>query len=220
MPTAVVVVVVVALGACADEGQLDQTPLVRPCVEGDVACAAPGLPGPLAVGASQTLAALIDVDGSLAPRRRYVSANDAVLTVEGPALIGQYPGTTAVLIQDGDVVLDFFHIGVEAPEVLTLHRRIPSGAIDPNPMPPSFDVFAGEEFPLRFSLWGGAADLSGEVGDEWTLDDDRFELLQRGAPRERVLRAPDVAGATATLTVTALGFTQSISFRAVESSTP
>ena len=213
-----VVVVVVGAG-CADSGLLDQTPLVRPCAENDEVCAAPGLPGPLAVGARQILSALVDVEGSLAPRRRYVSANEDVLAVDGPALVGQYPGTTAVLIQDGDVVLDFFHIGVEAVEALTLHRRV-DGALDPNPMPESFDVFVGEEFPLRFSIWGGAADLTGDPGDEWSIDDDAFELLQRGTPRERVLRAPDVVDARTTLTVTALGFTQSIAFRAVQRSAP
>jgi hypothetical protein len=207
--------VVVALTGCSTAGQLDQTPLVRPCVEGDTACASPGLPGPLAVGARQTLAALVDVDGSLAPRRRYVSADDEVLGVEGPALVGKYPGTTAVLMQDGDVVLDFFHIGVEEAEALTLHRRSEGGAVDPNPLPSSFDVFAGEEFPVRFSIWGGAADLSGDAGDEWTVSDERFELLQRGTPRERVLRAPDDVGASATLTVDVLGFSQSIALRVV-----
>ena len=49
-------------------------------------------------------------------------------------------------------------------------------------------------------------------------DNDGFELLQRGTPRERVLRASDVVGDSATLTVDALGFSQSITFRVVERS--
>ncbi len=207
-------VFVFGVGGCSAAGQLDQTPLVRPCAVGDTACAAAGLPGPLAVGARQVLAALIDVDGSLAPRRRYVSADEEVIGVEGPALVGKYPGTAAVLIEDGDVVLDFFHVDVEAAEAMTLHRRI-AGQVDPSPMPPAFDVFAGEEFPLLFSIWGGAADLSGDVGDDWTVSDERFELLQRGTPRERVLRAPDEVGAEGTVTVTALGFSESIALHVV-----
>src|SRR5689334_5279158 len=109
--------VITALGVlsgCANQGALGQSDLTQGCPPSDSGCNPAALDGPVAMGASVTLAVSLDLNGGGSPPITLVSGDEGVFTVSGQTLTGVGPGVASLLFAaEQSVVLDFTSVWVE-----------------------------------------------------------------------------------------------------------
>src|SRR6185436_3849061 len=87
-----------ATSGCGGESALGQASFSPECAPTDVQCVSLGFGAPVAAGGTVSLRVSSYFRGSTVPSFDLVSANPAVLRVEGTELTGVAPGTSAVLL--------------------------------------------------------------------------------------------------------------------------
>lgn len=180
--------------ACAMGGALRQARIVGQCAEGDVACSRRHPQAPIAVGTRFYPEVSASIDGSSTPNLVLESAAPEILAVEGGALVGKRPGTSAVLITTDDAsVVDFVHVWVAPVTQLTLMRR------DGDRVDGAIGLAVGEDVTITPALWSGAQRLSGAGDVAWTVaPEGAVSVLRDGSPDRRRLRARAPGKATIT----------------------
>jgi hypothetical protein len=179
---------------CA-EGALGQSQASPDCSPSDFVCAVHGLDKPLAAGTSLPVDVSLDLQGSATPPLSLVSGDTAVFTVDGSVLRGEGPGLASLLITiPGNLVVDFFHVWVEQPTAIALHRRTSDGA-DVGAMPEKLELLVGDELSASVEAFAGSQRLLGEPEATWSTGSAAVQILGDGTPGRRRIVAKAV-GAT------------------------
>lgn len=180
---------------CAAGGALRQVSLVGQCAENDVACSRRHPQAPIAVGARFYPEVAGAIDGSTTPNLVLESAAPDILAVEGSALVGKRPGTSAVLITTDDAsIVDFVHVWVAPVTALTLMRR------DGDRLDGAIGLAVGEDITITPALWNNAQRLSGAGDAVWTVSKEgTVSILRDGTPDRRRLRARAAGKITVTV---------------------
>jgi hypothetical protein len=195
--------------SCASEGALGQSQSSAACSPSDFVCAFQGLDKPLAAGATLPIDVTLDLQGSATPPLALLSADDTVLAVDGSVLTGKGPGLAALLITiPGNLVVDFFHVWVEQPTSVALHRRTEEGG-DLGPMPEHLEVLVGDELFVSLEPFSGAQRLLGEPEATWSGGSAAVQIVDSGTPGRRRLVAREPG--TATISAEAFGVTADLS---------
>jgi hypothetical protein len=201
--------------ACADPsvGQLAYNELDIPCGEEEAACERDGIDAPIAVGATLPLTLAPSVQGGTGPALRLEAVDERVALVNAAEVTGTGPGVTAILarIPGGDVI-DLTHIWVDQARRMTLHVTR-NGVIDERALEGRLDLLGSEsdEVSFTFKLWSQGRELMGDCKETWTVETDAdFILMNEGDLRARRLLLPEDGTGTATVTLTALGFTHTV----------
>jgi len=197
------------LAGCAEgsSGALGQTQASPQCSPTDLVCAVSGLDAPLATGASLPVDVSIASQGSASPPLTFVSADANVFSVSGVRLNGIAPGLASLLVMTNGTVLDFFHIWVETPDALLLHRHTGEG-VEVGDLPGRMQMLVGDELIVSAEPYRGPQRLLGEAEATWTADPDVVQLLDEGALHRRRIVAR-AAGTTAVV-VSALDLTATL----------
>lgn len=198
-----------ALAGCAQgsSGALGQTQASPQCSPSDLVCAVGGIDAPVATGASLPIDVSVTSQGSASPPLTFASADPTVFTVSGIHVDGIAPGVAALLVMTDGAVLDFFHVWVQSPDALRLHRRTAEG-VEVGDLPERVQLLAGDELWISAEPYAGAQRLLGEAGSTWTADAAVVQILEDGARHRRRLVAR--AAGTTTLEVTALDQTATL----------
>ncbi|AUX39655.1 uncharacterized protein SOCE26_010500 [Sorangium cellulosum] len=197
------------LAGCAQgsSGALGQTQASAQCSPTDLVCAVSGLDAPIATGASLPVDISVASQGSASPPLTFLSGDDGVFTVRGVRLDGIAPGVASLLVMTGGIVVDFFHVWVETPDALFLHRH-DGGGLDPGDLPGRIQLLVGDELVVSAEPYRGPQRLLGEADATWTSDPEVVQILDEGALHRRRLVAR-AAGAT-TVEVRALDLTTTL----------
>ncbi len=191
----IIMLTAVTAAGCGAGGALHQATLVGQCGKDDAACSRKAPLAPLAIGSRFYPEVSTGIAGTTTPNLRIESAEPGIVAVEGDALIGKAPGSSAVLIStdDGSVV-DFVHVWVAPVTHITLSRR------DGGRLSGPIGLAVGEDITLVPSLFNGAQKLAGDPDARWEIDNDTTVLVLRdGSPDRRRLRARAPGKATITV---------------------
>jgi hypothetical protein len=197
---------VLAWAGCGSgsEGALGQADVSSDCPSADLTCIAQGLDGPLAVFAAVRVNVILAFQGAATPKTRLISSHPEILTVEGSSVRGAAEGNATLLIMlaDEDVVLDFLHVWVAAPDQLTLGLFSKEGR-DLGEALGSAELLPGEDLVLAARFYARGQKLLGDAEATFSTDSDVVTLLREPTSgRTRVVaRTPGHA----TITVQANG---------------
>lgn len=171
--------------SCASQGGLGQSQTNAQCSPSDFVCVAGGLDKPLAAGTTLPVDVTLDLQGSATPPISLLSGDESVITVDGAVLRGEGPGLAALLITiPGNLVVDFFHVWVEQPTAIELHRRTADGA-DAGSIPGKLELLVGDEVLLSVEPFAGAQRLLGEPDAQWSVDSASAQILETGSKGRR-----------------------------------
>lgn len=181
------------LAACGTGGALDQADLAGEC-EGQAGCVTELADGPLAVGGTADVTLRVDTAGSSTPVTELLAADEAVIKVTGNQITGLAPGMSAVLaLDEGQRVVDFFHLFVAEPDRLEMVRL---GGIGAGPdLEGEVELLVGDELDLGVVPYRGPQRLVGTGAMVWSAEGDAATLLADGNMERRrlVARNPGIA---------------------------
>lgn len=200
-------------GSGCAQGSLGQSQSSPDCSPSDFVCVAGGLDKPLAAGTSLPIDVTLDLQGSATPPISLISGDETVFSVEGSVLHGGGPGLAALLITiPGNLVIDFFHVWVEQPTAIAIHRRADDGG-DAGALPEKLELLVDDELYASVETFAGAQRLLGEPDAAWSVNSSAVAILEAGTSGRRRLVAKEVGpakvhveafGATADLDVEVL----------------
>ncbi|AKT40771.1 hypothetical protein [Chondromyces crocatus] len=198
-----------ALTACAQDstGALGQTQASPQCAPTDLVCAVGGIDAPVATGASLPIDVSVTSKGSASPPLTFASADPTVFTVSGVHVDGIAPGVASLLVLTGGTVLDFFHVWVQTPDAIRLHRHTYEG-VEVGDLPGRVQLLVGDELGISAQPYAGPQRLLGEAVSTWRADPEVVQVLEDGMRNRRRLVARG-AGIT-TVEVEALGLTTTL----------
>ncbi len=194
--------------ACGGGGALGQSRVESARGDDDAPLAAP-----LALGATYLPRVDLALKGGGTPALFLESAREDVVRVDAQALKAVAPGLSAVLVKTREgSVIDVFHVWVEAPTRIAVHRFTPDTA-DLGEVTAPIDLPVGESVTLSPRLYAGTQRLAGSAEPTWKAEPLLVDVLRDGVPERRriVARRP---GKTR-LTVGVLGQTSTIELNVV-----
>ena len=180
-----VAIAALALPGCASEGALGQSQSSPDCSPSDFVCAVHGLDKPLAAGTTLPIDVSLDLQGSATPPLTLLSGDESVITVDGSVLRGKGPGLASLLITiPGNLVVDFFHVWVEQPTAIALHRRTEDGG-DAGSMPGKLELLVDDELSASVEAFAGSQRLLGEPEATWSVNAKAVQILDDATPARR-----------------------------------
>jgi len=204
------------LSGCAEgtSGALGQTQATPNCSPSDFVCAVSGLDGPIAVSASLPIHIAVTSQGSASPPLDFRSANTDIFTLNESRISGVGPGVASLLVMtEGNIVVDFFHVWVVSADKIGLHRRNEEG-MDLDLAPTHIELLVGDELRLSAEPYEGSQRLLGELDATWSADETILKLLDEGVKGRRRIVA--VAPGTTTIQVDALTLSTSLEVEVVQ----
>lgn len=193
----------IACGASSNLGRIS----VRPaCAAIDRVCLEEGFDAPIAVGSSLRLELDFWLPGSSPPRVSVESVSEHV-AVEGQQLSALSAGVAAIVINGpDDKVYDFIHVWTELADALVIRSRSQTGQVAGD-ITDNAQLTVGDQLSIRIDARTQGADLIGEVSASFQTDERVARVSADGVAGEYTVNA--VAEGSATVTVEALGLTQS-----------
>jgi hypothetical protein len=158
---------VLAASLCACGGGMGYGP---GRIEDEVSGGRSPLEAPLAVSATYRPELKLELKDIGTPALFLDSGQPSVVAIEAESPKGVAPGLAPILIKTREgIVLDFFHVWVEQPTRLAVHRFTPTGA-DSGEVTARLDVTVGESVTLAPRIYSGSQRLAGSTTTEWDVE--------------------------------------------------